>query len=287
MEGTTVFDVLSVRERKPPDTMNRNSVLICMIECGLAAAVLSSKAAEPAASNPATLAATSQGSVGIVPGLEEPLTLTVAGEGKIMVRPEVARVRLGSQAQASTAAAAQAAVSTTVSRILTALERVGIAETNIQTASLNLEPVYAPPESDQASQPPQLVGYRASNTLQVDVHELQRAGDVIDAAFQAGANELNGIDFGLVNESPYRTQALRLAAQDAMAKAQTLAQALDVQLVGLRSARVDSVYIPITGAVANLASQSAGVSTPVEPGQLEVRAAVSVVFDVQDNHSVE
>jgi len=145
-----------------------------------------------------------------------------------------------------------------------------------------LTPVYAPrsPESRDA---PRIVAYNASNTVTVRLDDLSLVGPVIDAGLKAGANQLEGVQFGLRNELPSRQQALKQAVSEARGKAEAMAEALRVNLGDvLEVSEGPSISprfeAPLSGRV--FAAAQADVATPVSPGQLDVTATVTIRYRI-------
>lgn len=210
-------------------------------------------------------------------------TVTVSGEGQSQAAPDAATVRLGATVQAEEAGEAQAQVSQIMQRAIEAVKGLGVEEQAIQTADLSLYPVYSDsrprPNQDGGEGEPQIVGYRASNTLAVELDDLGKIGDVIDAAVEAGANQLQGVEFELRNDLEARSEALRRATRIARAKAQVLAEAVGMPLGDLVEIRESGVNVrpPVPMYGARMAME-ADASTPVQPGQLTVTANVTLVY---------
>lgn len=214
--------------------------------------------------------------------IERPPTLTVGGQGEVAAPPDRATVRLGAEAQAADAAAAQSTVNATMQKALAEIQRVGIPERAIQTTGLNLSPVYAPREPGQEAELPRVIAYRASNSIQVQVDDLARVGKVIDAGVAAGANRLQGVSFELQNDLPQRTRALTLAAQEAKTKAQTIAAALQVELGQVREITEGGVSViprQENFAASRMMAMDAA-PTPVQPGEVRVQASVTVRYEI-------
>jgi len=106
------------------------------------------------------------------------------------------------------------------------VRRVGIDERNVQTVRLVLSPIYSS-RCQGDTQEPRIVGYRASNTVSVRTDDLSLVAPVIDAALDAGANQLEGVSFGLQDDQVVKQQALRQAIEEAHGKADAMADALD------------------------------------------------------------
>jgi len=137
-------------------------------------------------------------------------------------------------------------------------------------------------EAAAAQIEPRIVAYRAGNTIEITVEQVDLVGGVIDAGLTAGANQLQGISFGLKNDLPQRTRALALAAEDAEAKAQTIARALHVRLSGVLEITEGGVHVvPQREYFAGARAMAAeAMRTPVESGEVQVQATVTVRYEI-------
>lgn len=207
--------------------------------------------------------------------------LTVSGHGEDTERPDIAKVSLGVESQTNTAESAQDAVNGVMQQVLTKIKAVGIPDNEIQTAGVNLSPVYSTPQPGQENQPPHIAAYRASNQIRVRTTHLKLVGAVIDAGLKAGANRLEGIEFGLANDLHSRTEVLKQAAHEAQAKGQALADALGLKLVAVKKVNESAVNLqpprPLMAMWAEVAA------TPVQPGKVKVDASISVEFKIESN----
>jgi uncharacterized protein YggE len=213
------------------------------------------------------------------PDVPQPPAITVNGAAEVMVAPDLATVRLGIVRQAPAAQAAQDQANAVAQEILAAVGKAGVPATQIQTARLVLTPVYAPRNPD-ARDAPRIVAYSATNTISVRVENLALVGPVIDAGLKAGANQLEGVQFGLRNDLPSRQQALKQAVEEARGKAQVMADALRVNLVQVLDASEAGVaVVPFAEPmVAGVQRMALAAETPVSPGQIQVRANVTVRY---------
>jgi len=204
--------------------------------------------------------------------------LTVSGNGEVRVEPDLATVRLGIVGQAETARVAQDAVNHVGAAILDALADVGV-DDDIQTAGLNLTPLYRRMRADGE---PEIIGYRASNTVSVRVTDVRLVGGIIDAGLEAGANQLQGVSFGLQDDLAAREEALRMAIAEARRKAEAMADALGAKLAGVLRVNEGGVFVqrPVMemGARARAAQQM--TPTPVAPGSVSVSASVSIEYRI-------
>jgi uncharacterized protein YggE len=223
-----------------------------------------------------------------VPAIAEGHTLlTVSAEGSSNRQPDLAIFSAGVTTQGRTAGEALAANSTAMARVISSLKAAGIAERDIQTSNLSLNPVYAQPRrlpDGTVEQPEQkIVGYSVNNMVSVRQRKLDNYGKVIDTLVGAGANQINGPSFQL-DESD---AALDEARVEAMKKARARAQ-LYATAAGLRVVRVVSISesggfyqpMPVFARRMEAASAPPPPPAPVQAGELELKAHVTVLYEL-------
>jgi hypothetical protein len=221
----------------------------------------------------------------VIPSLAQrpdvpPPALVVTGNAQVLAVPDEATVRLGIVRQASTAQTAQDQANVVAQEILNAIGKVGVSPQQVQTSRLVLSPVYAP-RSPEARDAPRIVAYSASNVVTVRLENLSLIGPVIDAGLKAGANQLEGVQFGLKNDLPSREQALRQAVNEARSKAQVMADALHVGLIEVLEVSEGGVSVaPRTELFATRMMAADAAPTPVSAGQLEVHANVTIRYRI-------
>lgn len=196
-------------------------------------------------------------------------TVTVNGSGSITSVPDTATLSLGVTTQGKTAAAAFSANSADVAKVIAALKAAGVAAKDIQTQFMSL----SPRTTDTGEQ---TLGYTAFNSVNVTVHDLARAGAIIDTAVGAGADTVYGPSLTRSDSDAQYRQALQAAVADAQKKADALAEAghFTVGAVQNMTENSGSQPIPMLGA-ADKAS-----ATPIEPGTQQVDASVTVTFAI-------
>jgi uncharacterized protein YggE len=212
------------------------------------------------------------------PRAEEPRpTITVSATAEVSADPDQAVVRLGAIAEAEEAADAQNRLNAVMQKVIAAVTSAGVPERALHTESLSLSPVYRQPSPGQPQpQEPRISGYRAVNVLTIELDDIAKVGDVIDAGIRAGANRLQGVTFGLRNASKPQAQALEKAVQDARAQADTIASATGMRIQGIASVMATGSYtrppVPFE------AQALARAATPVQPGQVDVSASVTATY---------
>ena len=204
--------------------------------------------------------------------------IQVTGRSVLSVQPERVQVDVGVVTEAPDADAAARQNADKLDAVLRSLRSTLGAEAKIETVSYSLNPKYERP--DPRSQAV-VSGYTATNVVRLRNLELDAVGKAIDLATAAGANSVRNIAFSLRDESPVKQEALKLAALDARAKANTLASALGVGIERILSVSegAPDIIRPSPMFRAELA-QAAAAPTPVEPGTIEVNASVTLIVEI-------
>lgn len=210
-----------------------------------------------------------------------PPFVRATGESTVNARPDRAVINVGVVTQAPTAAAAASQNANQVTAVLDRVKKEIAGKGQVRTTGYSLNPNYNYPNPPNNSGP-RIVSYQASNTVEVTLDDISLVGKIIDAATASGSNNINGIQFALKDEQEVRRQALRSAAVNARSSAQALADALGLKVVRVHSADTGE---PVTVrpmhemAMARMAAD-ARAPTPVEPGNVQVRATVTVTLEV-------
>ena len=195
-------------------------------------------------------------------------TITVTGNGTVNATPDKASFDFGVQVNAATAAEAISKDNEQAQKIIDALKNAGVSGSDIQTSSVSLWP-------QTSSNGQMITGYQASNDVTV-TSSIDMAGSLVDAATGAGANNVNGPNLSVGDQSTYYANALKLAVDDAKTQAQAIAAASGLTLGGiLHISNQSSATPPIAYA------QDAAVgrpSTPIQAGSQQIQASVTVTY---------
>jgi uncharacterized protein YggE len=201
-------------------------------------------------------------------------TITVSASGKVTIVPDVARVNLGVTVTRPTVKAAREAGAKSMTDIIAAIKSLGIADADIQTTNLSLYAQYGNGST------PRVVGYQMSEQVQVTVRDLDKAGDVVDAATAKGATDVNGISFESADPVKAQNDARAAAVTAARASAQAMAAAGNVALGGVVSITDATPASPIFYGFGAKSAPAADTATPVQPGTQDLSATVTVVFAI-------
>jgi uncharacterized protein YggE len=198
--------------------------------------------------------------------------LTVTGEGTVAAAPDSAVIRLGVSSQGKTARAASDANAREMTVVLAAIKESGVADRDIQTTSLSLQPQYDPSKTGAA----RLIGFQANNQVTVKIRDVGRLPTVLDRAIAGGANEMSGIEFVVSEQGKLLDKARTEAIADARRKAELYATAAGMK-VGRVMAISEEGSAPPPRAFQAL---RAGAATPIAPGEQMLRAVVTVSFEL-------
>ena len=138
--------------------------------------------------------------------------VVVIGEGSVSVPPDYARIRSGVTTRAKTVKEAVDANSKLMTAVTAALLDAGIAQKDIQTSRLSLQPVYAP---QQPNTEPKLSGYSVTNQVSVAIRQVAKIGEILDRLVAAGATDVGNLEFLHSDPSKALDQAREAAVADA------------------------------------------------------------------------
>ena len=209
--------------------------------------------------------------------LAENVLLTTTGNASVMITPDFVTVSLGVSTQAATVAQAQAENAAQIQAVINALVAQGVAEKDIQTSYFGVNPVY---DYSYSGSEEKVRAYAVENNMQVIVRDIAKASAVLDAAMAAGANRSYGLNFDSSKRAEAYDQALTLAVQEAMRKAEILAAAAGKTLGAMltvteQGASYNGVY-PV-----NARSMDAAGGTPIMSGGITVDASVTVAYQTK------
>jgi uncharacterized protein YggE len=208
-------------------------------------------------------------------------TITVVGRGEVKSAPDVAQINLGVEVIAPTVAEALDEADARMQAILDALKAAGIESKDIQTSNFSINFERQSPEPRPMSEEGAPAGvYRVSNMVRVTVRDLDKVGEIIDAAVTAGANNVWGVQFGLEDTAALEEQAREKAVADARTRAESLAALNGVEVgdVVTISEVVGGGAVPMFAAAERAFG---GGGTPVESGEVTFATQIQIVYGIR------
>jgi len=205
--------------------------------------------------------------------------LTVSGTGLVRVTPDIATINLGVTTQDMDVAQAVAANNLTAEAIANAVKTLGVAPEDVRTAYFNVSPQ---PQYDQTGMPTGQTTYWVNNTLVITLRRVDQLGALLQAAVDAGANNINGVSFDLSDKSQAEEQARQAAIADAQQRAARLASAAGATLGQIVSIYTGGYsYGMVNYAEAAPAASGGGANVPIAPGTFDVRIDVTVAYTLK------
>ena len=202
--------------------------------------------------------------------------LSVSSRAEARKAPDIATVSAGVVTQAADGNAALRQNAEQMNRVLAAIKAAGVADKDVQTSGISLNPQYRYEEN----QPPRITGYQASNTVNVKLREVAKMGKVLDALVASGANQVNGPSFGIDDPEPLYDRARLDALKAARARAETYAGALGVRVRRIVSISEGGAAMPSPMPRMAMMKAEAYDSTPVAAGESSVSVNLDVVFEL-------
>ncbi|PKG24221.1 SIMPL domain-containing protein [Niallia nealsonii] len=203
-------------------------------------------------------------------------SMIVYGSSRVTLEPNIVNIQLGVINEDTELTKAQQKNASLIQQITQALIDQGISKEHIQTADYSIYPQY-----DYVDNIQQFRGYQVTHLLSITIEDISKTGSVIDTAVKNGANSVSNIHFSIKNKDIHYNTALKMALNNAIEKAKTIASDLKVHLDSVPAKILEQLTdhsppIPYK-ALAN-SNVIAGTSTSIEAGQLQLEAKVEAKF---------
>ncbi|MDF2672262.1 MAG: hypothetical protein K0R09_527 [Clostridiales bacterium] len=202
--------------------------------------------------------------------------INLNGKGSVKAIPDIAIVILGVVTEGKDLNAVQKENADIMERVIFSLSKLGIDDRDIETESYVVEPMYDHVEGKQIFR-----GYKVRNMLRVTVREIGKTGRIIDSAVKSGANTVSSIDFDISEQGGYYYQALKLAVEDSVRKAEVVSKTMGVNVDRIPVIVTEESYGPIPMVLGAFA-ESKIAATPIRPKGIEITASVKSVFKYYD-----
>ena len=208
--------------------------------------------------------------------------IRVIGRAVVEVVPDYVTVRVGVSNRAPSPTAALDQNSATARKIVDFAKASGIQERDIQTDAVNLSPLFKTVRDPSGTTRQEPDGYTASNIVRVKLSELPKLGAFMRQALDQGANNINGVQFGLSNYENVLDDARTRAVEDAVRQAQRLADAAKVKLGKIQEILSPPRSQVVADGMADMPLRRAvRAPVPVEAGSLQINAEVEIIWAVE------
>lgn len=204
--------------------------------------------------------------------------LDITATGEVSRVPDIATISAGVVTKSTTATGAIADNATRMERVRAALKRAGIADRDIQTSSINLNPDYR----YENNQPPVLTGYQASNNVSVRFRDIRNSGRILDALVAEGANQINGPTLGIDKPEAALDEARAKAIAVGRGRAELYARTLGMRVVRLIAISEGGGYASPPRPMADMMTMSGrAAKTEIDPGEQQLQVSVSMSFELR------
>jgi uncharacterized protein YggE len=204
----------------------------------------------------------------------------VTGDSIVKAQPDTAILMISAVTQAKKAIDAQQENAVSTDAVIRAI-KTAVPRAEVKTSGYSVQPQ----RMYRENLPPTITGYEARNSITVTLSDLTKVGAVIDAATQAGANDIGAIAFTLREDRQARDEALSSATREAVSKVQVIARALGGRLVRIVEVQEEGFRQPqpVMQAEAYASVMKRDVATPIEVGALEITSRVQLIAEVETN----
>ena len=208
-------------------------------------------------------------------------SVTVVGEGTVSIDPDIATANIGVEVLRPTVKEASLAAQEVMEDVQAALLAQNIDEADIQTRHFS---IYAERFGPEGLLNEDEMRYRVSNTVSITIRELASIGEVLDAAIDAGANNVYGVDFSLADPASVESEARAQAVADARSKAEELAALIGVavggvmgisEIIGQGGGFYGGNFSQLT-----VAERGSGAG-PINPGELMLTMQLQITYELR------
>ena len=204
--------------------------------------------------------------------------LDISATGETTRVPDIATISAGVVTRATTAKAAVSQNAVKMESVRAALKRAGIADRDIQTSNISLNPEYRYAEN----QPPRLTGYTASNQVNVRFRDIASTGEILDVLVAEGANQINGPSLTIDKPEEALNEARAKALADGRARAETYARQLGMRVTRLLVVSESGGSFPVPPPMpVMMEARAQAASTKIDPGEQKVAVTLGMIFELQ------
>jgi len=203
-------------------------------------------------------------------------TISLSASGAVKTTPDKVDISTGVTTEAKTAREALDQNTAAMTKVVEALKADGIDAKDIQTVNFSVGPVY---EQKAEVKPPVVVGYRVTNQVRITLHDIKKLGAILDKVVTLGANQIDGIEFGVEEPEALKDEARKLALKNVTDNAKLYAEAAGVGLGQILSiTEEESSYQPRYAPMAT--RMDSAKEAPIEAGTASVEVRVRVSWEI-------
>lgn len=205
--------------------------------------------------------------------------ISVVGVGELQKKPDLAMLRLGVVSAGKSTAMATDSNNKAIRSVISALSKMGLGEDDFETTRFQI----SPQRQYRKDQPPLISGYQVTNALVVRIQDLERVGEIMQAAIDAGGNHFESISYVLSDTEQHRKEARVLAVENARKKAISMAMPLDAKVGSpLSIQEIRRGEQPFHATMRMESADALHASVPVKgPSELSIVCEVQIKFSLE------
>ena len=214
--------------------------------------------------------------------IESKNIITVSGQAEVYAKPDLALIVFSVVTEAKTIAQAMSQNTSKMNAVIDSAKEMGVDEKDLKTTSFNIYPRYEYNRASSVYPSGQrvLVGYEVTQSLQVKIRDLEKIGQILGEATDAGANQVGSLQFTIDNQDELRAQVREEAIKKARIKAKKIADELGVDLVRIVGFSENAAAVRYDYAL-KAEAMGGGAEVPqIETGENKVETMVSIVFEI-------
>lgn len=208
-------------------------------------------------------------------GLQYKNTISVSGEGKVYTKPDIAMVSLSVVSEGKRIVDVQDSNTRKINQVIKFIKELGVEEKDIKTAGYNLYPIY-----NYEERTPRIIGYGITQTLEVKIRNLDKAGDILEGVVINGANQISSLYFQVDKDEESKERARKLAIDDAKKKAEKLASQLGIKLIKISGYSESGGPYPIYRGLELKEGIGGGEAPQIQVGESEIVVNVTLTYEI-------
>lgn len=214
--------------------------------------------------------------------IEKKNTITVSDSAEVYAKPDLALIVFSVVTEAKTVAQAMTQNTSKMNAVIDSAKGMSVEEKDLKTTSFNIRPLYEYNRASSVYPSGQrvLVGYEVTQSLQVKIRDLEKIGQIIEGATDAGANQVGSLQFTIDDQDALKAQVREEAIKKAKAKAEKIADELGVDLVGIVGFNESASAVRYDYAMKEMGIGGGEVVPQIETGENKIETTVNIVFEI-------
>jgi len=216
--------------------------------------------------------------------IESQNTITVSEKGEVWASPDLALANFSTITEEKTVTEALSKNTKKMNEVINFLKNQGLEDKDLKTTTFRIYPRYEWHKNAEIVPYPEgkrvLVGYEVHQSLQVKIRSMEKIGEIIQGAIDAGANQVGDLEFTIDNQDELKKQAREQAIEKAKTKAEELASQLGVNLVRITNFSESATFPRFYGLAKEAVMAPEEEALQIETGENKIEVAVTITYEI-------